>query len=133
MTILVVTAQLISNLQSVTLFRGGAPYPEPFATIVRACEIFNLDAFAVFRVGCIASGYGHVYKLYVATIASITVVVLVYFYRMSRVLYGGRFWDGFEMKLMFLLIFFTLPTVRLCAREGGGWVGGLRGVHGHDQ
>ena len=120
LTILVINAQLVVNFQTVTLFRDGAPFPEPFATIVRLSEIFTLDAFAVFRVGCVASGFNFITKLYTATLLSHALMIGVFFRRLAKVLYGGRVWDGSEMKFIFLLIFFTLPTV---SEWGRGWVG----------
>ena len=104
---------MIVNLQTVTVFRGGKAFPEPFATVVRLCEIFNLDAFTVFRVGCVASGFNYITKLYAATLSSIVVVIIIFIRRLYKVLYGGRVWDGEEMKVMFLLIFFTLPTTSM--------------------
>jgi len=50
LTIMVVTFQLIANLQTAILFQGGAVYPEPFASVVRLSEVLTLDIFAVFRV-----------------------------------------------------------------------------------
>jgi len=113
LTMLVVTGQLAVNYQSVTMFYGGAPFPEPFATVVRLSEIFTLDAFALFRVGCVASGWNYSSKLYTATLSSAMVIITVFIRRLTKVLYGGRVWDGVEMKFMFLLIFFTLPTTSM--------------------
>mmetsp|Transcript_106080 Transcript_106080/g.306893 ORF Transcript_106080/g.306893 Transcript_106080/m.306893 type:complete len:646 (-) Transcript_106080:221-2158(-) len=112
-TILIINAQLIVNLQTVTVFRGGKPFPEPFATVVRLCEIFNLDAFAVFRFGCVAGGFNYITKLYTATLSSIAVVIIIFLRRLYKVMYGGIVWDGEEMKFMFLLMFFTLPTTSM--------------------
>ena len=80
---------------------------------MRLCEIFNLDAFAVFRVGCVASGFNFITKLYTATLSSIALIVIVFLRRLYKVLYGGVVWDGEEMKFMFLFIFFTLPTTSM--------------------
>ena len=102
---LVVTAQLVSNLQSVSVFRGGEPFPEPFATVVRWVEIVNLDAFAVFRVGCIATGFNLISKLYAATLSTVAVVVCVVLYRMSQEVYrAGRVWDGHEIRHSRLIV-----------------------------
>ena len=117
-TILVVTSQIVVNLQTVIVLRGGAPFPEPFASVVRWTEVFNLDAFAVFRVGCVANGFNYTTKLYTATLVSFFIVAAVFLWRMVKVIYGGRLWDGIEMKFMWLLIFFTLPTVNNSVRWG---------------
>ena len=116
-TILWVHAQLVSNYQTVIMFYGGEPFPEPFATVVRWMEVVNLDAFAVFRVDCVASGWNYTSKLLTATLLSVAVVAAVFVRRLAKNLYGGRIWDGVEMKFMFLFIFFTLPTVS--QRAGG--------------
>ena len=52
MTIVVVTAQVVVNLQTVTLFRGGAPYPEPFATVVKLASEGAWYGQACGRVRC---------------------------------------------------------------------------------
>ena len=110
---LVVTGQLTVNYQSVTMFYGGKPFPEPFATVVRLSEIFTLDAFALFRFGCVAGGWNYTTKLYSSTLLTLVFVLSVLLYRMCRQLYGGRVWDGIEIKFTSLLIFFTLPTTSM--------------------
>ena len=39
----------------------------------------NLDAFALFRVGCVASGFNYITKLYTSTILSAVYIVAVFF------------------------------------------------------
>ena len=59
-------------------------------------------------MGCVASGFNYVTKLYTSTLLSLFVILVVFVRRVSKQLYGGRIWDGPEMKFMFFLIFFVL-------------------------
>ena len=42
-------------------------------------DVVNLDAFALFRVGCVASGFNYVTKLYTSTILSAVYIIAVFF------------------------------------------------------
>mmetsp|Transcript_69222 Transcript_69222/g.193662 ORF Transcript_69222/g.193662 Transcript_69222/m.193662 type:complete len:830 (+) Transcript_69222:756-3245(+) len=110
-TVAIVTFQLVCHIQSAVVFRGGAHFPEPFASIVRVAEVLTLDVFSVFRVSCmVTTDFNFSDKLLGITIASIVLVVGVICGRIPSVLYEGRFFDGYAMSFMFMVLYFTIPT-----------------------
>ena len=65
----------------------------------------TLDVFSVFRVSCmVTNDFNFSDKLLGITIVSIVLVVGVVIGRMPSVLYEGRFFDGYAMRFMFMVV-----------------------------
>jgi hypothetical protein len=68
-------------------------------------EVLTLDVFSVFRVSCmVTTDFNFSDKLLGITIASIVLVVGVICGRIPSVLYEGRFFDGYAMSFMFMVV-----------------------------
>ena len=54
----------------------------------------------------VASGINFATKLYAITLTTIILTIIALIVRMTRVLYGGRFWAGEMMKVVFMMVIF---------------------------
>ena len=52
----------------------------------------------------VTTGISFVSKLYTITLTTIIVTFIMLIARMTRVLYGGRFWAGDMMKVLFMMV-----------------------------
>ena len=57
------------------------------------------------QMDCVVkTGISFVSKLYGTTLTTIIITFILMIVRMTRVLYGGRFWAGEMMKVLFMMV-----------------------------